>query len=149
LLVPWLERAPAWTIGFPLMACHATETLWLLGRLDHADVIERSLLEKVIRPDFRYAMVDGRLALARLHTLQAHWEEAEHWFAGARRVLEEQGARLLLAIASLDEARMSARRGSGGDARQRGLTDAALRDFHAMGMTGWIRQVPERDQLDS
>ena len=72
LLVHWLERAPAWTIGFPLMACYATETLWLLGRLDHADVIERSLLEKVIRPNFRYAMVDGRLALARLHTLQAH-----------------------------------------------------------------------------
>src|SRR5207245_31942 len=66
LLVPWLERAPAWTISFPILAAHAAETLWLLERLDHAAVVERALRDKVVTPDFRSPMVDGRLALGRI-----------------------------------------------------------------------------------
>ncbi|HEX6382153.1 MAG TPA: AAA family ATPase, partial [Acidimicrobiia bacterium] len=50
LLTPWLERAPAWTIGFPVMASHAAETLWVLERVDHLEVIERALRDKVIAP---------------------------------------------------------------------------------------------------
>src|SRR5204862_1717950 len=46
LLVPWLERAPAWTIGFPAMASHAAEALWVLERHDHLDVVEHALREK-------------------------------------------------------------------------------------------------------
>jgi class 3 adenylate cyclase/tetratricopeptide (TPR) repeat protein len=144
LLVPWLERAPAWTIHFPMMACYAADVLWLLQRLDHAEVIERALQEKVVAPDFRDSMVDGRLAMARLSALQGRHEEALHWFGEARRVLDEQGARPLLAIADYDEALMYSRRASPGDAdRARTLLSAARQQFEAIGMTGWTRRSEE------
>ena len=50
--------------------CDAAETLWLTERTDHIEVIERNIREKVIEPDFRWPMMDGRLALARLCALQ-------------------------------------------------------------------------------
>jgi class 3 adenylate cyclase/tetratricopeptide (TPR) repeat protein len=144
LLVPWLERAPAWTIGFPMMASHAAETLWVLERLDHVEVIEVALREKVVAPDFRNQMVDGRLALARLCALTGRHDEAVSWFARAREVLAEQGARPLLAIADHDEALMYVRRGQPGDLhRARPLLDAARRQFEDIGMTGWLRRAEE------
>lgn len=142
LLVPWLERAPAWTVHFPAMASHAADILCLLHRLDHVAVIEWTLRNKVVDPDFRDSMVDGRLALARLCALQDRHDEALHWFAEARRVLTEQGARPLLAIADYDEAQMEAGRGDGARVRQR--LDSARLEFEAMGMTGWINRA---DQL--
>jgi DNA-binding SARP family transcriptional activator/uncharacterized short protein YbdD (DUF466 family) len=148
LLVPWLERAPAWTIALPQMACDAAEALWLLGRLDHVDVVERALREKVIGPDFRSPMVDGRLALARLSALQGRHDEALAWFAEARRALGEQGARPLVAIADYDEALMHIRRDQPGAlARARPLLAAAREQFEAMGMTGWLRRADELDDL--
>src|SRR5439155_7238832 len=46
-LLPWLERAPAWTIGFPFVPGNAAEVLWLLGRTDHVEVVEASVRDKV------------------------------------------------------------------------------------------------------
>jgi tetratricopeptide (TPR) repeat protein len=145
LLAPWLEAAPAWTATFPVMASHAAETLWLLERLDHAEVIERALREKVIAPDFRVLGVEGRLALARLCALSGRHDEAANWFTEARRVLSEQGARPSLAIADYDEALMYVRRGQPGDLDQRArpLVDAARSQFEALGMTGWVRRAEE------
>jgi class 3 adenylate cyclase len=144
LLTPWLERAPAWATAFPDYACHAAETLWMLRCLDHVAIVERALREKVIKPDFRYPMVDGRLAVARLCALQGRHEEAREWFADARRVLTEQGARPLLAIADYDEALMYLRRDGPADIdRARPLLVAARRQFEALGMTGWIRRADE------
>jgi tetratricopeptide (TPR) repeat protein len=142
LLVPWLARAPAWTPHFPAMASHAADILCLLHRLEHVAVIEWALRTKVVDPDFRDSMVDGRLALARLCALQYRHDEALHWFAEARRVLTEQGARPLLAIADYDEAQMEAGRGDGARTRQR--LESARPEFEAMGMTGWINRA---DQL--
>lgn len=51
-------------------------------------------------------MCDGRLSLARLCALQGRYHQASEWFEKACEVLEEQGARALLAIAEFDEARM-------------------------------------------
>ena len=90
----------------------AAGTLWRLQRLDHLEVIERALREKVIAPDFRYAMVDGRQALAWLCALSGRTEEAAGWFAEARRVLGEQGALPLLAQCDYDEALMYHRLGT-------------------------------------
>jgi tetratricopeptide (TPR) repeat protein len=147
LLVPWLERAPAWTIHYPMMASHAVDILCLLERTDHAAGIEDVLRAKVIEPDYRDSMVDGRLALARLCVLQGRHDEARRWFAEARQVLTEQGARPLLAIADYDEALLYLRRGGQGDLdRARHLLDAAGRQFEAIGMTGWIRRAEELTQ---
>ena len=144
LLVPWLERAPAWTISFPMMASHAAETLWVLERLDHLEVIEDALRDKVVIPDFRPQLVDGRLSLARLCALTGRHDEAVSWFARAREVLTEQGHRPLLAIADYDEALMYVRRRQPGDLdRVRPLLDAARRQFEEIGMTGWLRQAEE------
>src|SRR5262249_24679732 len=102
----------------------------------------RNLRGKTIAPDFRYPHVDGRLSLARLCALQGRYDEAVEWFAKARAVLDEQGARPLRAIVDYDEALMYARRGAAGD-RERAvpLLETALRQFRALGMPGWIRRA--------
>jgi class 3 adenylate cyclase/tetratricopeptide (TPR) repeat protein len=112
-LVPWLERAPAWAYHFPHLAGYCAETLWLLDRVDHLDLVERAIREKVLEPDFRDIEVDARLSLARLCTLQGRYDDAEQWFAKAREVLSEQGTLPLVAAVDADEAQMLARRGTG------------------------------------
>jgi tetratricopeptide (TPR) repeat protein len=142
-----VERAPAWTIAFPFVPGNAAEVLWLLERTDHVEVIEKSVRDKVLAPDFRASGTDARLALARLCTLTGRFDEAISWFAEARRVLDEQGARPLLAMANYDEALMYARRDGSGDARRaRPLVEAALLQFDALGMTGWITRAEQLSQ---
>ena len=124
------------------MACDAASTIWLLGSVDQIEVIERNIREKVVAPDFRYPMQDGRLSLARLCALGGRYGEAADWFAKARVVLEEQGARPLRAIADLDEAVMHLRRNTHGDREQaRPLLNAATTQFRMLGMTGWLRRA--------
>jgi DNA-binding CsgD family transcriptional regulator len=121
------------------MSCDAAATLWLLERTDHIEVIERGIREKVVAPDFRCPMRDGRHALAQLCALQGRHDEAVAWFAKAREVLDEQGARPLRAIVDYDEALMYVRRGRRGDrGRAMPLVEAALSQFREIGMTGWI-----------
>jgi len=148
-VIPALERGEGAFVNYTLIACLAADALWAADRTDYLDVIERNLRQKVVEPDFRYVVVDGRLSLSRLCALSGRFEEASDWFARARTVLEEQGARPLRAVADYDEALMYARRGAAGD-RERALPllDAALVQFREIGMTGWIRRGEElREQL--
>jgi class 3 adenylate cyclase len=143
-LVPWLQLAPAWTVIFPMIAAHTAESLWILERVNHAAVIERALREKVVTPDFRAPMVDGRLALARVCAVQGRHDEAKAWFAQARAVLNQQGARTLLAIADFDEALMHCRIDGLGDAeRAKALIDRAQQGFVELGMGGWSTRADE------
>jgi class 3 adenylate cyclase/tetratricopeptide (TPR) repeat protein len=138
-LIPALEHAPPWAENYTRVACDAAETLWFSECTDFADVIERSVREKVVEPDFRYPMMDGRLALARLCALQRRYEEAVDWFTRARTVLDEQCARPLRAIVDHDEALMYLRRRAPGDQdRAKPLLDTALAQFRALDMPGWI-----------
>src|SRR5262249_14136326 len=142
--LPALERAPASAGNYTRVACTTAEALWRLGQTDFIDVIERSLREKVLVSDFRYPMVDARLALAWVCALTGRHAEASEWFARARVVLEEQGARPLRAITDFDEAVMYQRRGAPGDReRARALLDTARRRFEELGMTGWLRRAAE------
>ena len=135
-----LDRASAWAPNYTLTACNAAATLWCVERLDHADCVERNLRDKVVASDFRFPMVDSRLALAQLCALQRRYDEAVEWFAKARAVLDEQGARPLRAIVDYDEALMCVRRGEPGDPQRAApLLEAALRQFRDIGMPGWIR----------
>jgi tetratricopeptide (TPR) repeat protein len=142
--LPAVERAPGWAVNYTYMIHLAVHALWVLGRTDHAAVIERNLREKTVTPDFRYPHTDGRLSLARLCALQGRADEAADWFAKARAVLDEQGARPLRALADFDEAWMHGRRGAPGD-RERALPllDAAVRQFREIGMAGWLRRAEE------
>jgi tetratricopeptide (TPR) repeat protein len=136
-----IERAPGWAPTYPEVPNDAIEVLWLLERRDHLDVLERSLWEKVLRPDFRTPLRDARLSLARLCALDARYDEAIDWFAQARTVLDEQGQRPLRAIVDYDEALMYERRGAAGDyARALPLVDIALDQFRTLGMPVWIRR---------
>src|SRR5262245_13698027 len=141
-VLPAIGGATGWAPNYVRIVCDAAATLWLIERKDHVEIIERNLREKVIAPDFRYPMVDSRLAMARLCALQQRYNEAVDWFAKARTVLDQQGARPLRAIVDFDEALMYARRGEPGDAeRARPLLDAALARFRSLGMPGWIRRA--------
>ncbi len=140
--LPTILRGPGWEQNYPALIWYAAETLWTLGRTDFVETIERNLREKVLAPDFCYPQTDAHLALARLCALQRRYDEAVEWFAKARQVLDEQGARPLRAITDFDEATMYARRGAPGDAdRARSLLAAARPQFEAIGMPGWLRQA--------
>jgi tetratricopeptide (TPR) repeat protein len=148
-VLPALERGEGSFVNYTAMACSAAEALWAADRTDYLDVIERNVRRKVVEPDFRYPEVDGRSSLAHLCALSGRFEEAGQWFARARAVLDEQGARPLRAIVDFDEALMYARRAGDGD-RERAipLIDAALTQFQDIGMTGWVRRGEDlRKQL--
>jgi class 3 adenylate cyclase len=146
-VLPAIERAVGSAVNYTLVICLAADTLWTLERTDHIEIIERNLRAKTIAPDFRYQHVDGRLSLARLCALQGRQDEAVEWFAKARAVLDEQGARPLRAITDFDEALMYARRGASGDReRTLRLLDLAVPQFEAIGMSGWIRRSEDLRQ---
>jgi hypothetical protein len=138
-VLPALQRAAfsGWT--YLRTACDAAETLWLLERRDHLPLIEAALRDKELPADFRFPMVDARLALARLCALDGRDAEASRWFAKARVVLDAQGARPLRAIVDFDEALMHRRAGRPDDARP--LLDAAVDQFQRLGMAGWLRRA--------
>jgi DNA-binding SARP family transcriptional activator len=138
-VVPALQRASPWALNFLRTACDATETLWLLERQDHLPVIEAALRDKALPADFRWPMVDARLAVARLCALDGRHEEASRWFAEARATLDAQGARPLRAIVDFDEALMYRRAGRP-DAAQP-LLEAAVDQFARLKMTGWLRRA--------
>jgi DNA-binding SARP family transcriptional activator len=136
-----LTRAPAWTLNYTRTASDTVETLWVLDRRDHLRPVETALRVKALPADFRFPMMDLRLSLARLCALDGRLDEADHWFAQARLVLEEQGARPLRAIADFDQALMYTRAGRPRQARP--FLDAAAGQFRRIGMTGWLRRAEE------
>lgn len=138
-----LARAPAWSLNYTRVASDTAETLWLLERRDHLQAVETALRLKALPADFRFPMMDIRLALGRLCALDGRLDEANHWFGQARSVLEEQGARPLRAIVDYDEALMSARAGRNASARR--PLDAAIAAFQLIGMTGWLRRAAQLD----
>ncbi len=136
-----LERASGWAPNYTTTAVLAGEVHWQLEHSQHLSTIERNLRTKVVNPDFRTPMLDGRLAVARLCALDGRQEEAVNWFAAAREVLGEQGARPLLAIVDFDEGLSYLRRGESGDAqRARPLLEAAHEQFDGLGMAGWLER---------
>ena len=144
LLPAALEAGAPWARTYCSMACIAAATLWMLNRTDHVDVIERNIRSKVLAQDFRSPMSDSRLSLARLSALSGRQDEAREWFAQARRVLDEQGARPLRAITDYDEGLMYQRRDLPGD-RQKALAlmEEAVHQFQQLGMTGWLNHVEQ------
>jgi hypothetical protein len=138
-VLPALQRAAPWGWTYLRTACDAAETLWLLDRHDHLPVIEAALRDKALPPDFRFPMLDARLALARLCALDGRHEEASRWFAEARVTLDAQGARPLRAIVDFDEALMHQRAGQPDAARP--LLDAAVDQFARLRMAGWLRRA--------
>jgi hypothetical protein len=144
LALPAVEKGPGWAVHQTLIVANAVEILWTLGVQHHLEKIERCLLEKTLTPDFRFPDTDARLSLARLRALSGRTEEASGWFAKARVVLDEQGARPLRAVTDFDEAWMYLRRAARGD-RERALPllDAAVAQFESIGMPGWVRRAEE------
>jgi class 3 adenylate cyclase/tetratricopeptide (TPR) repeat protein len=147
-VLPAIERAPGWSKGYAGVLGNVVSACWWVALPMAGEPLERNLREKVLAPDFRSVNTDARLSLARLCALQGRFDEAVEWFAKAREVLDEQGARPLRAITDYDEALMYARRGATGDrARAAPLLDRAVAQFRAIGMPGWERRalaLPQR-----
>ncbi len=145
LAIPTVVGAPGGGI-YTLMICNLAASLWELDKSWFADIIQANLHEKVIAGDFRWPTVDSRLAMAHLSAVQGRIDDASEWFAKARVVLEEQGARPLRATCDYDEAlalvRHSRKTGALLD-RERvlGLLAAGLAQFEEIGMTGWIERA--------
>jgi hypothetical protein len=79
-----------------------------------------------------------------LCAVQNRYDEAIDWFAKARQVLDDQGARPLRALTDYDEAVMYIRRASSGDLdRAKPLLDSARDQFRAIGMNGWLLRADE------
>jgi hypothetical protein len=132
----------SWSLGASRMIGDAVAAAWMIGGDTPAAVLtdlRRAVRYKVLGPDFRWVLVDGRLDAARLASLQGRSGEAEHLFARARASTEESGQRPLRALADLDEAIDAARLGD--DSKARKLVDAALPVMSSIGMTGWIRRA--------
>jgi class 3 adenylate cyclase/tetratricopeptide (TPR) repeat protein len=142
-----LLRGAPWGLSYGVAAGDAASTLWLLNRTDHIDVVEASVRDKVLAPDFRFPMRDGRLSMARVCALQGRYGEASSWFAKARQVLDEEGWRPLRAIADYDEALMYLRRGGPGDnLRAQPLLVKALQQLRALDMPGWIKRAEQASE---
>ena len=137
-----LDAAPGYSPMYPLVLHLAVQALWVAQRAEGLPLLERCLREKVLVPDFRHPHSDGRLSLARVCALAGRFGEAEGWFARAREVLDEQGARPLRALCDLDEAIALLRSGApNAQARSHALLDAACARFEEIGMPGWLRNA--------
>ncbi len=144
LLPAALERGAPWDRTFCSTACIAAATLWMLNSTALAEIVERNIRLKVLAPDFRSPLSDSRLSLARLCALQGRLDEAGEWFARAREVLDEQGARPLRAIADFDQSLMYFRAGNGAvPDKALTLLESAAAQFRLLGMSGWIRRAEQ------
>jgi hypothetical protein len=137
--LPAIERAPAWAMNFLRTLCDAVETVWLLGGHPSQQMLEDAVRTKALVADFRFPMMDARLALARLCALDGRSDEARTWFAASRVVLDQEGSRPLRAIVDFDEAEMLRRLGALDEARL--LHATALHQFQALGMIGWVKRA--------
>jgi uncharacterized protein HemY len=140
-ILPALEQGYGWTNNYVRMICDTAESLWFSDKANHVALIEQSLREKVVGPDFRYPFHDGRLSLARLCALTKRYDEAETWFNAARTVLEEQQSLPMLAVCDFDEGWMHVRRGDRDTAKP--FIDNAISRFETLQMTGWVRRANE------
>jgi DNA-binding SARP family transcriptional activator len=139
--LPALRCAPPWALNHVRTLCDVVETAWLLERRGDLKVLEEVLRDKALPADFRFPMMDIRLALARLCALQGRRVEASHWFATSRMVLKAQGAWPLRAIVDFDEALAQLRGGDAAAAHP--LLGAAVAQFERLGMTGWVQRAGE------
>lgn len=133
-----LRKAPTWAPNYLRTACDVAETLWLLDISKHITDVEAAL-QRAVQTDFRFPMMDARLALARLYALDRRADQAVHWFSASREALDAQSARPLRAIVDHDEARMHIRRGDHDSAAP--LVAAAADQFRELGMHGWTRRL--------
>jgi DNA-binding SARP family transcriptional activator len=147
MVLPAIERAPAWEWNYTFLVFWTVAAYWELDQGEHAGLLERNLQQKSLPCDFRHMNTDTRLGLALTCALQRRLDEAVEWFAKARLVLDAQGARPLRAITDFEEARMHVRLGADGD-RERALAllEAARDPFEEIGMAGWLRRADKLQQ---
>ncbi len=136
------EMGAPWEPTYSAVVCDAAAALWMIDDDEAASVVEHCIFTKVLPRDFRYPMRDARLSMARLCAVQRRYDEASKWFATARVALDEQGARPLRAITDFEEGLMYRRRSGEGDlALAKRYFEAALPQFRALEMSGWLRHA--------
>ena len=143
-VMPAIARAPGEALNYVAMVFYALQTLWLIERTDHLDVIEANLRSKYLEPDYRYPSCDSRLAMAWACSLRKRFDEAHEWFDRSRETLDAEGSRSLRSRVDYEEAVMLSRRRAAGDREQAlALLDAALSQFQSLGLTGLTTRAQE------
>ena len=146
-VLPGVDAAPGWAPNYPFLVCMLASTLWEVGRVDHLDVVERNLRDKVLEPDLRYPEVDSRWAMALLCGLTDRVEEARQFFDRAHETLAEGHLETVRVNVAYDEATFERRLGSDGDPERfaAALTTARERCTHPA-MAPWL---PRLDALEA
>jgi class 3 adenylate cyclase/tetratricopeptide (TPR) repeat protein len=119
------------------------EALYLCGLYEQAASLA-PLVEGVLELGKRWITFDGRLVETRAGLAAAaagRWDEAERYFAIARKVAEEMPNRLELADLGRLHARMLLDRGGSGDhARAAQMLEGALAAYREFGMPGYAAE---------
>ena len=118
---------------------YAVEIIWLTGDTEYLESVEDTTRQRWLPLGLTNFGADVRLSLARLCAINGRVDEAARWFAQARNVFTEQGARPLLAIADHDEAWMHIRHPGNADATTIALLlERGTNVFREIGMPGWL-----------
>jgi hypothetical protein len=141
-----IELAPGNAPNYGLIACWAVQSLWLLDRTDHLDVIEANIRSKLIDTGLQYPEVVNELALAQACALTGRVDEAREWVAKAHTRVVDQGMTPLQVHIDNFEAEWELRLGAEGDAeRCRAAIERARSGCADPAMAPWL---PRLDALE-
>jgi hypothetical protein len=119
------------------------EAFYVCGLYEQAASLE-PLIERVLKLEERWITYDGRLVETRAGLVAAaarRWDEAERYFATARKVAEEMANRLELADLGRLHARMLLdRAGTGDHTRAAEMLEGALAAYRTFGMPAYAAE---------
>ena len=140
-LTPVLERMDPrmWTLNGAV--AFAAAAVWELGAEELAARYHRLALDLVVAGVSSFPIVSNELTVARMAALRGDMAGAREFFARARTLLDAGGQRPERAVVDYDEALALIRAGSRDDAGMTALLDAALAEFRALGMDGWVARA--------
>lgn len=136
-----LERVPPTMYLYNGSVDRGATTVWELGAVEFAGIYRRLALDLLAAGLQGAPLCTNALTVARMASLLGNRAEAELYFVRARSATEAASQRPLRAITDYDEALSLGRAGSTDHARINLLLDAALAQFRALGMTGWVERA--------
>lgn len=150
-LVAYLWEASPQEYRHAFIHHSAAEVVWLTGDTTLLATVEGAIRARWLPNGFTNFGTSVELSLARLCAVDGRVEEATTWFAAARSMFVEQGARPLAAIADHDEAWMHIRHpGHAPAADVAALLDRCIEASSAIGLPGWEKRARRlRLELDS
>ncbi len=143
-LAPILERVGPRTYLAGHAVGYAGTAVWQANALELAEPYRRLALDMIAAGAGPSPIGPHELIVARMAALLGDLDQAGDYFARARRLLQADGRRHLLAIVDHDEALSLRCRGSAERERALALLSSARAVFEQLGMGEWARRAQER-----